>query len=114
MMNYERWTKKPRKKGYEQTSGFRLPCPERGPVIEIFPDAAGSFWGYIIRACTPARNCRSYQASRCSGGIHFELGDLVARATGRQVADQAWIKAQAYIHGDGDGDDVEGARETKD
>lgn len=41
------------KGGCEQNPGFRVPCPERGPVIEIFSDAAGSFWGYNIRACTP-------------------------------------------------------------
>ncbi len=31
--------------------------------------------------------------SRRYGGIHFEAGDLVARAMGRLVADQAWAKA---------------------
>lgn len=38
--------------------------------------------------------------SRRYGGIHFEAGDLVGRATGRLVARQAWRKAQNYINGD--------------
>ncbi len=37
--------------------------------------------------------------SRRYGGIHFEQGDLVGRALGRQVAAQAWDKAQSYITG---------------
>jgi hypothetical protein len=37
--------------------------------------------------------------SRRYGGIHFELADLVGRATGRQVADQAWKKALSFIKG---------------
>jgi len=36
--------------------------------------------------------------SRRYGGIHFELGDLVGRATGRLVADEAWQKALSYFH----------------
>ncbi|HVH87984.1 MAG TPA: vanadium-dependent haloperoxidase [Terriglobales bacterium] len=36
--------------------------------------------------------------SRRYGGIHFELGDLVGRATGRLVAAQAWEKAQSYFN----------------
>jgi hypothetical protein len=43
--------------------------------------------------------------SRRYGGIHFELADLVGRATGRLVADQAWKKAQRYFRGKGNGDD---------
>ena len=31
--------------------------------------------------------------SRRYGGIHFEIGDLTGRVTGRLVADQAWAKA---------------------
>jgi hypothetical protein len=38
--------------------------------------------------------------SRRYGGIHFVDGDLVARALGRQVAGQAWERAQAYISGE--------------
>ena len=37
--------------------------------------------------------------SRRYGGIHFEQGDLDARATGRMAADQVWEKAQSYIKG---------------
>ena len=37
--------------------------------------------------------------SRRYGGIHFEQGDLVGRAVGRQVGTQAWERAQAYITG---------------
>ena len=36
--------------------------------------------------------------SRRYGGIHFELGDLVGRATGRLIAAQAWKKAMSYFH----------------
>ena len=43
--------------------------------------------------------------SRRYGGIHFELADLVGRATGRQVADQAWEKALTFIKGKGENDD---------
>jgi hypothetical protein len=35
--------------------------------------------------------------SRRYGGIHFEQGDLDARAAGRAVARGAWAKAQAYF-----------------
>lgn len=48
--------------------------------------------------------------SRRYGGIHFELGDLVGRATGRLVATKAWEKAMSYIrpeHDDDSGDDDE-------
>lgn len=38
-------------------------------------------------------------ASRRYGGIHFEQGDLDARATGRHAALQAWAKAQTYFAG---------------
>jgi len=37
--------------------------------------------------------------SRRYGGIHFEQGDLDARAVGRQLADQAWAKALTYFDG---------------
>ena len=46
--------------------------------------------------------------SRRYGGIHFELGDLVGRATGRLVADQAWKKALSYINGPSEGIDASG------
>ncbi len=37
--------------------------------------------------------------SRRYGGIHFEEGDLLARALGRQVGGMVWDKAQSYING---------------
>jgi len=37
--------------------------------------------------------------SRRYGGIHFEIGDLVGRVTGRLVAAQAWVKALTYFRG---------------
>ena len=43
--------------------------------------------------------------SRRYGGIHFELADLVGRATGRLVADQAWEKALTFIKGKSEDDD---------
>jgi hypothetical protein len=42
--------------------------------------------------------------SRRYGGIHFELGDLVGRATGRLVAEQAWKKSLSYFHPEKDDD----------
>jgi hypothetical protein len=38
--------------------------------------------------------------SRRYGGIHFQDGDLLGRAMGRQVAALVWDKAQAYIKGE--------------
>jgi hypothetical protein len=43
--------------------------------------------------------------SRRYGGIHFELGDLVGRATGRLVAKQAWKKSLSYFHPEKDKDE---------
>jgi hypothetical protein len=37
--------------------------------------------------------------SRRNGGIHFEAGDQVGRLLGRQIAAQAWEKAQSYFNG---------------
>jgi hypothetical protein len=42
--------------------------------------------------------------SRRYGGIHFELADLVGRATGRLVADQAWKKALSFIKDESEGE----------
>ena len=42
--------------------------------------------------------------SRRYGGIHFELADLVGRATGRLVAKQAWKKSLSYFHPEKDDD----------
>jgi hypothetical protein len=53
--------------------------------------------------------------SRRYGGIHFELADLVGRATGRLVADQAWRKAQSFIKGkEKDEEDREESAEHED
>jgi len=46
--------------------------------------------------------------SRRYGGIHFELGDLVGRATGRLVGTHAWKKALTYFRGRADDDDEGG------
>jgi len=48
--------------------------------------------------------------SRRYGGIHFELADLVGRATGRLVADQAWKRALTFIKGKSE-DDIKGKGE---
>jgi len=45
--------------------------------------------------------------SRRYGGIHFEAGDLVGRAMGRLVADQAWGKAKRLWGGGKSGDKSE-------
>jgi hypothetical protein len=50
-------------------------------------------WATFSQAADEAGFSRRY------GGIHFEEGDLRARALGRQVAAVAWDKAQAYING---------------
>jgi hypothetical protein len=42
--------------------------------------------------------------SRRYGGIHFEQGDLDARAAGRLVARQAWARALRYFKGSGEED----------
>ncbi len=46
--------------------------------------------------------------SRRYGGIHFALADLVGRATGRLVADQAWKKALGFIRGKSEDDEESG------
>jgi len=38
--------------------------------------------------------------SRRYGGIHFDQGDLDARATGRLAGRAAWAKAQTYFNGE--------------
>ncbi len=40
-------------KGCEQNPGFKLPYPDKGPMLILTPNAAGSFWGYTIRDYTP-------------------------------------------------------------
>ena len=49
--------------------------------------------------------------SRRYGGIHFELADLVGRATGRLVADQAWKKTLSLIKGKSEDDEESGQDE---
>jgi hypothetical protein len=56
-------------------------------------------WATFTEAANQAGISRRY------GGIHFELADLVGRATGRLVADQAWEKVRAFIKGKGEDDD---------
>jgi hypothetical protein len=51
------------------------------------------FWATFTDAANQAGISRRY------GGIHFELADLVGRAAGRLVADQAWKKALSFING---------------
>jgi hypothetical protein len=46
--------------------------------------------------------------SRRYGGIHFELADIVGRATGRVVADQAWKKALSLIKDKSEDDEESG------
>ena len=58
-------------------------------------------WATFIDAANQAGISRRY------GGIHFELADLVGRATGRLVANQAWKKALTYIKGREDRDSDE-------
>ena len=50
-------------------------------------------WATFSNAADQAGMSRRY------GGIHFEQGDLMGRAMGRQVAAIVWDKAHAYIYG---------------
>jgi hypothetical protein len=50
-------------------------------------------WGTFSIAADQAGVSRRY------GGIHFQSGDLQARALGRQVGQAVWVKAQAYFDG---------------
>jgi hypothetical protein len=56
-------------------------------------------WATFTEAANQAGISRRY------GGIHFELADLVGRATGRLVADQAWKKALGFFRGKRKGDE---------
>ena len=49
------------------------------------------YWATFTDAANQAGISRRY------GGIHFELGDLLGRATGRLVGTQAWFKAKKYF-----------------
>ena len=51
------------------------------------------YWATFTDAANQAGISRRY------GGIHFEMGDLVGRATGRLVGSQAWFKALRYFRG---------------
>jgi hypothetical protein len=51
------------------------------------------FWPTFTDAADQAGISRRY------GGIHFEQGDLDARATGRAAAAAAWAKARTYFNG---------------
>ena len=59
-------------------------------------------WATFTDAANQAGMSRRY------GGIHFELADLVGRATGRLVADQAWKKAMSFIKGKSEDDEEPG------
>jgi hypothetical protein len=50
-------------------------------------------WSTFSEAADQAGRSRRY------GGIHFEQGDLDARATGRAAAANAWAKALSYFSG---------------
>ena len=50
-------------------------------------------WATFLDAANQAGISRRY------GGIHFEQGDLDARAVGPRIAQQAWARAQAYFDG---------------
>jgi hypothetical protein len=50
-------------------------------------------WATFSEAANQAGVSRRY------GGIHFEQGDLDARATGRIASRVAWEKARDYWHG---------------
>jgi hypothetical protein len=54
------------------------------------------YWPTFTDAANQAGISRRY------GGIHFEAGDLVGRATGRLVAEKAWAKALRYFRGEMD------------
>jgi hypothetical protein len=62
--------------------------PEAVPAHELTLS-----WSTLGEAAAQAGISRRY------GGIHFEQGDLDARATGREVARIAWAKALAYFKG---------------
>jgi hypothetical protein len=55
-------------------------------------------WTTFTEAASEAGMSRRY------GGIHFELGDLAGRLTGRLVAAQAWRRAQFYFNRRDDAD----------
>jgi PAP2 superfamily len=58
------------------------------------------YWATFTDAANQAGISRRY------GGIHFEIGDLVGRATGRLVAAQVWVKALRYFREAAHDDDI--------
>ncbi len=74
--------------------GGSVTSPVGSSVIEPGATPANPvtlYWATFTEAANQAGISRRY------GGIHFEIGDLVGRATGRLVAKQAWQKAQKYF-----------------
>ena len=57
------------------------------------------YWPTLSSAADQAGLSRRY------GGIHFQQGDLDARALGQQVAANGWSKAQSYFNGTATGND---------
>lgn len=62
--------------------------PDVVPAVEITLS-----WKTFSAAADEAGMSRRY------GGIHFEQGDLQARALGRKVGAKVWAKAQTYFNG---------------
>ncbi len=71
---------------YTQQAGTSLISNRLGPATDIT-----LAWDTFSAAAEEAGISRRY------GGIHFEDGDLAARAMGRQVGTLAWNQAQTYI-----------------
>ena len=87
--------------------GGSITFPVGSSVIEPGATPASPvtlYWASFTEAANQAGISRRY------GGIHFEIGDLVGRATGRLVARQAWVKAQHYFR-DAAGEDSSGGEE---
>ena len=61
----------------------------------------GAVPGHQVTLTWPTFSAAANEAgvSRRYGGIHFQQGDLDARATGRAAAAVAWAKAQTYFKG---------------
>jgi PAP2 superfamily len=84
-----RWT-------HSDNFGGAVTFPVGSSVIEpgVTPaDSITLYWATFTDAANQAGISRRY------GGIHFETGDLVGRATGRLVGAQAWKKAMSYFRG---------------
>src|SRR6266849_6048237 len=79
--------------------GGSVTFPAGSSVIEPGATPANPvtlYWPTFTDAANQAGISRRY------GGIHFEIGDLVGRATGRLVWEKAWVKALRYFRGDAD------------